>query len=221
MKGYVNFTAKHRILLTVLLFITFIISANGARQIQLGGDFDVFVPNESVYADRLAEMEEYFPSSDQMTVQIKADDMSMGLYKTFTEFNRFIGSMEGMEISGPVSDNDPDGVTMQSVVMYCVFTEVLGEFAPVVEKNNATYYTFTIFSEELVTRDDILAIENWLDNHDLEFAMAGDTYMQLKVFDFIAYIISRVPPLALGILLIVFFLELEQLKEPYYLCFRQ
>ena len=60
MNKYTSFIFKYKKALVITFFILNIVSLIGITRIKLNTDFSMFAPNESIYQDKLDELEEVF-----------------------------------------------------------------------------------------------------------------------------------------------------------------
>lgn len=208
MRKYVTFIMKYKPVLFILLVLSVLISLNGLRYIELNSDFSIFTPKDSFYKSRLYEMSKDFASSDQLMIQISYEETKMNaqIYEELVGFNEFLSeSFDFITYTGPVDENTVQDITDQSIKQYEMKLAVLDTLAPVVQKNDKTYYNITLFNNREMTSNELASIENYLVNQRMTYAISGDTYMQLKVFDYILYILTRILPIAMVVLLIVFY----------------
>lgn len=215
MREYVRFITKKRVLLTIILLMILIYSLYGVTQIRLSRDFQVFVPNNSVYNNLLNEMTEDFPTKDQLILQVGYDDvvMTKERYMELIKLQQYIeSSYSEIRIAGPIENTDIESITDEVIARYNERHKMLGEFSPTVIKDGRIYYHFTMFSDNKINREMLTDFESYLAETSFDYALSGDSYIQLKVFDYIRFILQRVPPVSMLIILGVFFLKLRTVK---------
>lgn len=222
MNSYILFIKKFRKPLLLLLIIMNIIAIIGITKLSISGDFKIFVPEVSENQELLNEMNQLFPSSDQIIYMIPIeDDLTFDSYAklssfqeyltTLTSINRYRGPAPKELILGNqnlmISENDPTSISILKS-----YYELLGEISPIIVHEGTTYGLFTIFIDESFDTKDIHAIEAELAKLKLEYFATGDTYMQLLVFDYISTILKFIPPLALFFVLLIFGIQLQSIK---------
>lgn len=215
MRAYIRFVTRYHILLKLFLIVLFVFAVTGVRQVQLSKNFNVFVPNESVYNDRLVEMGEDFASKDQLIIQLAYDELTMTeeVYGQLVDFNGYIhDNFEGARMIGPVQAQNGEEITDKHITEFQSTMDMMVEMAPYRIHEDKAYYIFTLFSEEKMEREDLLALEKFLDDAGYDYAISGDAYVQLQVFGFIQFILMRIPPMALGIILLTFYFQLRTVK---------
>ncbi len=215
MSNYVSFISKNKVLLTILLFIIIIVAIIGIRKINLGGSFDVFTPNDSTYAQRLEEMNKDFPSKDQLMILLEMDEenMTFEAYDQIVRFNEYVSQqIDGSSLNGIITTTNSQNISEADFTKAKQMEKFLGDLAPISYVDGKTFYTVTLFSERTLTTEDIQAIESYLADNEITYAISGDSYVQLKIFDYILFILTRVPPLAILTLLIVFYFKLRTIK---------
>ncbi len=215
MKAYIEIIIKYRKSLTLLFILAMVVSLLGISKIQLSRDFRVFVPNISIYNDRIEEMNEDFPSKDQIIIQVGYDDLTMtkAIYEDLVDINAYIvANHPDIRLASSVDATDMKEFSDVTLEAYEERHALLGDFSPTVFYENRQYFVITLFSDEEITKEALNEIETYMASSGLDYAMSGDTYVQLKVFDYIKFILIRVPPMALVVLLGVFYFKLRTIK---------
>lgn len=222
MKSYILFIQKFRKPLLFLLIIINLLAIIGVTKLNISGDFKVFVPDVSENQQLLDEMNQLFPSSDQIIYMIPLDDsLTFDSYDKLASFQEFLGSMDSIDrLRGPapkelmlgatsltISKDDPTSLTKLKS-----YYQLLEDIAPITEYEGTTYGLFTIFIDDSFDPEDIHLIEDKLKELGLEHYATGDNYMQLLVFDYITKIIRFIPPLALFFVLLIFGIQLQSFK---------
>ena len=210
MRQYVQWISKHQKKLRGLFALIMIIAIVGLFQLKLSSEFDVFIPKDSIYGDRLVEMEEAFGSGEQIMLQVSFDDITLtrDIYDQLTGLVGFLED-EDFVVSGAVTDlsGSDEGYAQTKMKL-----QMMGDLAPVKILEDRLYLTYNIFPEETLTHAKLSDLEDYLKAQDLNYAMSGDSYIQLKVFDYIFFILTRIPPLAMIVLFLVFFSKIKTVK---------
>jgi len=215
MSKYIEIIQKYRKPLIGLLIVINIFALIGLTRIQISSDFQVFVPTESVYKDKLDEMDQSFPSADQLIIQFEMDETSISTdtYEKLANFYNYIDTnYKDITVTGSITTSDSTAVNEQTISMLEKQTDVLGELATIKTMDQKMYHIYTLFSEKPITHDNLNDIEDYLDEAGFTYAISGNTYIQLKVLDYIIFIITRIPILALVTLLIVFNFQIRSKK---------
>ena len=211
MKKYVDFVFKNKKALFVVFIILNLVSIYGITRVKLNTDFSLFSTNDSIYEQRLAEMEDTFGSIEQMTVLIEHDaftndikDDFILIQQAFTQLDhvRFVEGVtpETINLGGiDMSTSDIDATQLETFY----FTK-LDEFSPMKLIDGKYYSSFTLIITEDFSRSDLKSVEKILDDYDYTFYIAGDIYNQFKVIDYILTILLILPPLTIVVILSVF-----------------
>ncbi|HOO44563.1 MAG TPA: hypothetical protein PKU69_05770, partial [Bacillota bacterium] len=94
MKKYVDFVFKNKKALFVVFIILNLVSIYGITRVKLNTDFSLFSTNDSIYEQRLAEMEDTFGSIEQMTVLIEHDAFTNDIKDDFILIQQAFAQME-------------------------------------------------------------------------------------------------------------------------------
>ncbi|MDA3846398.1 MAG: MMPL family transporter [Vallitaleaceae bacterium] len=215
MKTYIELIQRYRKPLFALLIMINIFALIGLTRIHISSDFQIFVPTDSVYKDKLDEMDTSFPSADQLLIQFEMDEtkVSMETYTELADFYKYIDTnYKGVTVNGSITSTDTGAINEQSLAILEKQIEGLGDLSTIKVKDQKMYHIYTLFSEEPLTHDNLNDIESYMTDAGLTYAISGNTYIQLKVLDYIIFILTRVPPLALITLLIVFNFQIRSKK---------
>jgi len=218
MNSYIKGLTKYRNLLLVLLFGTIILALFGVLKLKLNTDFSLFTTQESVYEDRLDEMNETFGSSDQMILLIEGTKDPDYFKTELRQIQAFLENQdEYLFVQGPTPASMRIGDTVVPIgdisgTDWQLAWEQMEEFSPLKEQDDIPYGAITLLLSEEYSRHDLQDLESYLTEFGYTYYLAGDTYNQLKVVDYILNILFLLPPLAILIILLVFFLQLGGIK---------
>ncbi len=218
MKKYTDFIFNRNKLLWVLFIVLNVFAVIGVFQIKLDTDFASFSPDESIYQDRLDEIEDIFGELNQLIVIVEVDEIDS---KTMIDMRNLQNDLsliddisfvqgaapEELMINGtPVDFED---IPTETVLSYY---SNFDDFSPIKIDDESSYFVFTLFIDENFSNDSIVDIENSLDEYDYGSYVSGDSYNQLKITDYIIRILLILPPLALIVIFIVFRWQMGAIK---------
>lgn len=218
---YINFIKKFRKPLLVMLVLINIIAIVGITRIRISTDFNIFTAKDSVYQDNLLEMEKYFDSSEQLMILIETDKIDTNAVKEWSSFQTFVQDLENVSfVNGPAPQKisigqnviDTQNITESEVENLKNYYSKFDTFSPIVDKEETTYGTFVIFTNDNFDRDDIKTIENYLENENIKYYVSGNIYNQLKIVDYVMTILMFLPPCALLLILSVFKTQMKSFK---------
>lgn len=221
MNKYVSFIYKYKVWLLVLFLLSIIGSVFGMLRLQLNTDFALFTTNSSVYEDRLEEMEDVFGSSDQLLFLTEYDTFDDDVK---TELRTIQAWFEEADYIAFVQGPTPERITVNNVdvpidqipaAQILTSSLLFEEFSPITVVDDTYYVTMTLLLEDAFSREDLAATEEFLDSLDIPYYLAGDSYNQYKIVDYIISILFFLPPLAILIILIVFRLQLGAVKPTF------
>ena len=213
MEKYIGFIKKNRKILLILLVIINILAIWGVFKIRLDSDFQIFTPTESIYKDKIEAMSKFFPSSDQLIIQIEIDNtiMDKDIYTSIYKFYDFINRSFKGKINGLITtDFNANSINNLKTKM-----DVLDDLSSIKILDNKMYISYTLFSESAMTHNDLVNIEKYLKDNNFEYALSGNAYISLKLIDYIGFILTRIPPLAIIIILTIFSLKIKSLKATF------
>lgn len=209
------------------MFIIFIavnlLAIIGLFRIQINPEFNIFMPEGSIYKQTLDKMTQYFSTSDQITFLIENRDSELTSKKitTFRNFQAFLESQNNIKyINGPTPEEIPFGrekiklnnINEEKVAKLKNYFNNMGKLSSVYKNNNKLYASFTIFPENNFSNDNLTTIESYLDDNNMNYFASGNLYMQQKIIDYILLILLFIPPTALILILLVFKTQMGSLK---------
>jgi len=198
-----------------MLFVIFVIlnlvGIIGITQIKLNTDFSLFTTSDSVYEQRLQEMEELFGSVEQISVLIEHEAFDETTLVDLAAIQAAFDDIENIRIVEGVAPSTVniggDALPIESVDAQALenyYINVLQEFSPLKIVEEKYYSSFTLIISEEFSRADLKAVEMILDQYDYLSYIAGDIYNQFKVIDYILSILIFLPPLTILVILGVF-----------------
>ncbi len=223
MERYIDFIAAHRKRLLPVFALIMILAVIGIFRIDLNAGFDVFMPDHSHYQDVLDEMESYFPGSENILFIIDTGKPALDtdMISRFHEFQSYLSAHEMVNhASGPAPEIIMNGRQLirlnrlepEDIAGIESYYESLGDLSPVALYNGRYYGIFEAFPKDGITNDTIREIEDELISMGVDYYISGETYMQLKIFDYILKILLIIPPLALFLILFVFRTQMRSFK---------
>ncbi|MCK5757678.1 MAG: MMPL family transporter [Clostridiales bacterium] len=223
MRWFVNFTSKYKKPLLALLIAINILALIGVLQINISSSFDIFVPTESEYKDNMDYMNANFESSDSLIVMIEFNSDSLevnDLTRLISLQNYLQNQEEILMVSGPAPENliingspiEISEITEKEITLIDSYYSNLGKLSPVVYLNNKTYGIFQIFVSENFKNSTLDEIEDYLQDENYMYSLAGDIYMQNKILNYLILILTIIPPLALFLVLLVFNIRIKSIK---------
>lgn len=210
MEKYIRFIKKNRKTLLALLIVINVLAIWGVFKVKLNSDFQIFTPTESIYKDKIEAMNKYFPSSDQLIVQIEINStvMDEDIYTSVYKFYDFIDNFFEGKITGLITTD----FNNSSISDLKFQIDILDDLSSIKILDNKMYISYTLFSKNAMTHSELVNIEEYLKDNNFEYAISGNAYMELKVIDYIGFILTRIPPLALIIILFIFTLKIKSIK---------
>jgi len=210
MKSYTHFIFRFKRIFILLFIALNCLAILGITQIKLDTDFASFSPDESIYQDRLDDMETVFGELNQLIVVVETDyitptvlDDMQSLQQNLSSIDH-ISYVQGAAPSELIIEGNPmnyDQLSSEDVLSYY---SAFDDFSPLKTTENGYAFVFTLFINDDFSNKSIQAIENTLNSIDYDSYVSGDAYNQLKITDYILKILLILPPLALLIIFFVF-----------------
>ena len=210
MKKYVHFINNNKKILIIIFMIVNIIALVGVTKIRFNTEFSIFSTKESVYQNRLDELEETFGDLNQIIVLVEHPNFND---ETIQDLRYIQANIELMENIDYVQGVAPKELVINNAVVQIedisssqllTYYDSFGKFSPLIVEEDTYYSTFTVFISNDFGNKDINKIENILDTFDYSTFISGDSYNQLKISDYIFKILLMLPPLAIIVILLVF-----------------
>lgn len=218
MKIFVELIERNKIVVAILLLMSVVTSIYGITQIKLNTDFSMFSSNESIYEERLEEMDEHFGSLNQLSVLIESDSFDFEIQSNLYDIQRELEQINGLnQIQGVAPEvillngtpaNYLDIPSDMLVQYYTGFQE----FSPMLEKDDTYYFSYTLLINDDFSKSDINDIEDVLATYDYNSYISGDEYSQYKITDYIIQILIMLPPLAMITIFLVFAFQMKNIK---------
>ncbi len=223
MERYIRFVAKQRRILLILFILVNIFSIIGITRIKIDSAIEIFMPDESSFMQVNEEMEAYFPGVENIMfiVNTGTDTLDIPLIERLHSFQQYLDSHNQIQyVNGPTPDIMMNGrhlirlnrLKEEDLTEISSYYENLGELSPMTFHNNSLYGVFEAFPEDSFTNEHIHEIEAELSHLGFEYAISGEKYMQLKIFDYILKILLMIPPIALLLILLVFRSQMRSAK---------
>ncbi|MFO7815417.1 MAG: MMPL family transporter [Halanaerobiales bacterium] len=223
MKKYVGFVKNHRKILFILFIAVNLLAIIGLFRIQINPDFNIFMPEDSIYKKSLDRMGQYFSNSDQISILIESEDSKLD-EQNLTKFRNFQAYLESQNniqsINGPTPNEIPFGqekinlnkLNQDKVKKLKEHFNKMGKLSSIYKSKDKLYASFTIFPDSDFSNENLTNIENHLNDNNINYFASGDLYMQQKIIDYILLILLFIPPTALILILLVFKTQMGSLK---------
>ena len=223
MNHYVEFVKNHRKLLFVIFIAVNILAIIGLFQIQINPEFNIFMPEDSIYKETLDKMTQYFSTSDQISFLIESQnsELTPKNLSNFRNFQAFLEQQNNINyINGPTPSEIPVGrqkinlnnINKENIAQFKNYYNNMGKLSSIYKNNDKLYASFTIFPTLNFSNENLNNIENYLEDNNMNYHASGNLYMQQKIIDYILLILLFIPPTALILILLVFKTQMGSLK---------
>lgn len=221
MKRYTSFIFENKKLLTIIFVLINIVAFIGVLQTRFNTDFSMFSPEESIYEDRLDNLEEVFDELNQIIVLVEHDEFDT---VTISDLRSIQNNLEEMDNVNFVQGVAPEFIPINGVDTPILnipaetllgFYNIFEEFSPLIVEEDTYYSTFTVFISDKFSDGDISRIEDILEESGYSSYISGDSYNQLKISDYIIKILLILPPLTILIILLVFRWQMGSMKPTF------
>ena len=218
MKKYTDFIFNNKKKLLVLFFLLNVFAVFGIVQIKLDTDFAAFSPDESIYQDRLDEVEDIFGELNQLIVIVEVDDITRESLDDMNAIQNSLGDIDDITYVQGAAPNelviggsvmDFSDIPSETVITYY---SAFDDFSPVKINEDFNYFVFTLFIAEDFSNSSIKDIEDSLGDYTYQSYISGDSYNQLKITDYIVRILLILPPLAILVIFLVFRWQMGAMK---------
>lgn len=218
MKKYTDFIFAHKKILFIIFVLMNLTALVGVTRIELDTNFASFSPTESVYQDRLDELEAVFGELNQLIVITEVDELTDSVLADVNSIQNQLGALDSVTY---VEGAAPNELTLNgSVVPYeslskdqiVSYYSNFEDFSPLKIGQEDYTYIFTLFISDDIGASDIAAIEDILESYSYDSYLSGDSYNQLKITDYIIFILLLLPPTALLIIFAVFRWQMGAIK---------
>ncbi len=218
MKKYTNFILNHRKPLFILFILLNITAIIGVTQIKLDTNFASFAPKDSIYEDRLDELEDIFGELNQLVVVTEVDALTDTVLSDVNEIQNKLSEIDSVTYVEGAAPNELsmngtlvtyDSLSKEQILAYYQNFE---DFSPLKVNDNNYSYIYTLFISDDISGEDISEIEEILESFEYDSYVSGDSYNQLKITDYIIRILLLLPPLAILIIFLVFRWQMGALK---------
>jgi len=200
MKKYTDFIIKYKKALVALFVFANLLAVYGITKIELNTDFSIFSPDESIYEDRIDEVEEVFGELNQIIVLVEHNEFTNDVVDDLREVQSGIEAIDNVTYVQGVApavfmiEGNPVPIENLEAMVIEGYYSNFGEFSPLTFQDDVYYSTFTVFISNDFDKDDITTIEEILEDVDYSSYISGDIYNQLKVGDYIIGILMLLPP---------------------------
>lgn len=218
MKKYTDFIYKQKKILIVLLGLSIIFSIIGIFKIQMNTNFSLFTTENSIYEQRLDELDETFGNLDQIIVLVEhelfTDSEKLDLRLLQEELSNIdnVLQIQGVAPEFIMLNNTQTKYIDVPVNMLLTYYENFGEFSPLITETDTYYSSFTLFLGSEFDGDNMSQVEDILVGYEYDSYVSGDQYSQSKITDYILKILLLLPPLTILTILLVFRWQMGAIK---------
>ena len=218
MRKYTSFIFGNKKVLGIVFIVINVIAIIGVTKIKLDTDFASFSPEESIYQDRLDEIEDTFGELNQLIVIVDVptiNDISLEQMRLLQDSLEGINDITYVQGAAPKTlmiNNTPTPYESLSSEMVINYYSNFKEFSPLKINEETNYFVFTLFIDDDFSNQSIKDIEDALDNITFDSYLSGDSYNQLKITDYIVRILLMLPPLSLLVIFLVFRWQMGSIK---------
>ena len=225
MERYVRFVEKNRKKMLIVMILLNILALIGLFRIRINPSFETLIPKNSIRVEEYRKVNDIFGTQDQLTIVLKFDGdvRNVQMLNLLKKIERDLGKIDGVKsVVGPVPSILPEGlfrieridkVTEKNLKDILEFMDENEIMKSIVVKDGRSYCMFTLFpKKDADTRDMVLKIEGYLKKDRFKYGIIGNTYLEVKIFDYILMIILLLPPSAVVIMLLIFKWQLGHMK---------
>jgi len=228
-KKFTLFSERNRKYILLFVIVSVVISLLGIIKIRINTDFSPFMPKDSFYMEKLDEMNSQYPSGQQISYMIKIPgDLNTEKIKNLKKITDEIKNTEGvLNIVGNIPDVIPVGISLIKTenLKDSDFSKIQN-YLNMMEKNGYinkrdgdTYVYIGITGNSSDTKGTINNINGIFEKNSYDYTVTGDSYLQVKIFDYIMIIIIFLPPLAIITVLFFFRMQLGSIKATFFSMF--
>lgn len=217
MKKYVDNILRNKKKYIALLLVTNILAIIGILKIQFNTDFAIFSTKSTDHQELLDDTNEAFGTLSQIIILVEDDDFEDSDIRELRGIQNYLESVPNItSVQGIAPEEMKIGTetvkfTDLSTNQIQVVNQSLGDFSTLHKLENY-YYQITIFLEDDFSREQVKDIESYLDSTEYNTYIAGDFYNQVKIIDYILFVIILLPPSALFLIVLVFKQQIGSLK---------
>ena len=197
MKKYISFIYKFNKIIIALFILLNLTAVYGITQIKIKTDFNIFKTDDSKYVKNFDILESNFPASDQLLMVTEYSDSLKG---EIEDFETFAKGLKGIKYVKGI-ESELEGLPID-----------IPELSPIKKSGDKEYAVITAFPNDGFDYNELNQIEDYLKQRGIEYYMAGDKYMQNKLFDYLILILCTIPPFMMLILFIIFKMQMKSVK---------
>ena len=215
---YLNAIVKYRKLVYLLLVLTLVLSIIGIKKLDIEVDFNLFSSEDSSYAKTMNSLDQSF-ATNQLTLLLAFDyeNFQLSDMLLIPSLIEQIKSLDAFDENKLPQIPIKDMVNLMQVrdfnkeILIKEF-EKLGPLSPLSLWEDTLYFRMDLFIKEGLSYEDLDNLESYLETLEIDYYLAGDDYMQNKIFDYILSILKFIPPLALLGIFIIFSWQMGTIK---------
>jgi predicted RND superfamily exporter protein len=218
MKKFVEFIDHKKRLVTIALISSVLLSIYGITQISFNTDFSMFSSNDSIYEERLIQLDESFGSLDQLSILIETETFDTTVQEDLYDIERAFEQLNGLDqIQGVAPETillngTPTPYLDISTTMLDSYYSRFAEFSPMTILDGTYYFNYTLFINDSFSKSELTEIEDILSQYSYDTYISGDEYSQAKITDYIVSILLMLPPLAMITIFLVFAFQMRNIK---------
>ncbi len=196
MTKYTKIIYKYNKKIMLGFLIISLIALAGILRINIKTDFDVFKLASGEYISNSQLANEQFGDSKQMIIAV---DYYGNNEADIINFEKEVTKLAEVR-------------SVHGLNFYNNLPFKIDELSPIKKTENGDYVNILLNLSDNFNFGDLQKTEDYLIAENLTYYIAGDSYMQNKIFDYIISIILFVPPLAITILFGIFYIQMKSLK---------
>ncbi len=213
---FTRFLGEHRGLVLVASALVIAFAIAGVRRLDVDTDFDVFMPSESVRLEALRTMSASFGDSDQLLVLARIatpeSDTGTALLREIRRLPDISIALEAIDgVAAAQSPIPPAIARLEGAELMAALNQfqAISPGGALVEHEGSRYAVFRVLMTEHSRPQQIVeAVRDVFGEQQIPVVLAGEPYLQSEVYTYVYQIVTRLPPIALILILLVFRLRI-------------
>jgi uncharacterized protein len=209
MSNYQNFTRiveKKNKPFFALFALLMLLGVAGLLQLKINPDMMIFMPNKSEIKDSYDKMNRIFESGDEMIVVLhtQADSLNEVISNSIIDLHDTLSSLPGIAyVISPAVNGEISNNSFSDEISSLIYHE--GEWE----------VFMSVFADSSLSRKQIKHIETLISNTGMTYNIAGMSFMQKRLIDFIIHILCYLPFMAIGLIFFIFRLQMRSFKATF------
>ncbi len=196
MTNYTAFIYRHNKKIIFGFVIISLLALAGILGINIKTNFDVFKLTNGQYMANSQLATEQFGDDKQMIIAIAYDVPNRA---DIVNFEKSAAALSAVK-------------SVHGLNFYNRLPVKIEQLSPLKQTAKGAYVNILLHLNDDFDFTDLQKIEEELTTRQLTYYIAGDSYMQNKIFDYILSILLFIPPLVIAILFTVFYIQMKSLK---------